>query len=383
MEHMELAFVLIGLSLVVLTMLPALQSNAWWIRIFDFPRLQIIVFAFVTLLAYLSLVAIETYWQQLFLFALSSSLLFQFYLMFPYTPWARRQVQNSRRATQQTTCRLFFANVLMSNRRAADLRHLIRQADPDIILAVETDRWWQEQLNEFTATHPFTIHYPLSNTYGMLLYSRFELSSAQVKFLIEDDIPSIHAQVKLQNGQEVALYCLHPRPPFPTEALESTERDAEILLVGQMIRKHKMPAIVMGDLNDVAWSHTNYLFQDISGLLDPRIGRGLFNTFHAQIPLLRFPLDHYFHSNHFRLVELKRLPYFGSDHFPVLISLSYEPEATLQQPELTYDVEQFKEAEERIEKATVRVAARRQRERTHLARSRANGQTPEGSEGHA
>lgn len=378
---MESAFVLIGLSLVVLTILPALQSNVWWIRIFDFPRLQIIVLAVLILLAHLSLVAVETPWQQLFLVALSSSLLFQLYMMFPYTPWARRQVQNSRQAKRETTCRLFFANVLMSNRRAADLRRLIRQADPDIILAVETDRWWQEQLNEFTATHPLTIHYPLSNTYGMLLYSRFELTVGEVRFLIEEDIPSIHAQVRLPNGQEVALYCLHPRPPFPTEAMESTERDAEILLVGQMIRSHQLPAIVMGDLNDVAWSHTNYLFQDISGLLDPRIGRGFFNTFHAQIPLLRFPLDHFFHSNDFRLVTLQRLPYFGSDHFPVLISLSYEPDATLQQPELTYDHAQFQEAEERIEKATIRVAARRQRAR--LALRPATSQRPKGNEGNA
>ncbi len=373
---MELTFVLIGLSMVVLTILPTLQTNVWWVRIFDFPRLQIIILAVFVLLAYLTLVGIENYWQHFFLLAVSGSLLFQFYMMFPYTPWASRQVQNSRKAKQETTCRLFFANVLMTNRRAAYLCRMIRQADPDIILAVETDRWWQEQLNEFTVTHPYTVHYPLSNTYGMLLYSRLELTAAEVKFLIEEDIPSIHAQVRLPNGEEIALYCLHPRPPFPTEAMESTERDAEILLVGQIIRSNKMPAIVMGDLNDVAWSHTNYLFQNISGLLDPRIGRGFFNTFHAQIPLLRFPLDHFFHSNHFRLVTLKRLPYFGSDHFPVLISLSYEPDAPLQQPELEYDTEQYKEAEERIEKAAVRVTTRRQHERTRLALRQVKRQMP-------
>lgn len=358
---MELTLLLVGLSMILFTILPLIQSNVWWVRIFDFPRLQIIIILAIVLGAYFSIATIETSLQVLFIGVLLASLIYQCYMIFPYTPLARRQVQPSLQVNQHTRCRLFFANVLMSNRQSGSLREQIRQADPDIILAVETDLWWQQELNEFAVTHPFTVHYPLDNTYGMLLYSRFELSTAEVKFLIEDDIPSIHALVILPNGEEVSIHCLHPRPPFPTEAMESTERDAEILLVGRMIKQNRRPAIVMGDLNDVAWSYTNYLFQDISGLLDPRIGRGLFNTFHAHMPLLRFPLDHFFHSNHFRLVELKRLPHFGSDHFPVLITLSYELDAPLEQAQLQAAPEQVQEATERIAKAQARVLARQQR----------------------
>jgi endonuclease/exonuclease/phosphatase (EEP) superfamily protein YafD len=186
----------------------------------------------------------------------------------------------------------------------------------------------------------------------MLLYSRLELVHAEVKFLVQDDIPSIHARVKLPSGQEVGLHCLHPRPPFPTEDESSKERDAELLIVGREIKREPIPVVVLGDLNDVAWSRTNYLFQDVSGLLDPRIGRGFYNTFHAEYPLVRFPLDHFFHSNHFRLVDFRRLPYFGSDHFPVFISLSYEPDATSRQPELQASPSEQQEATEKIEKAT-------------------------------
>jgi endonuclease/exonuclease/phosphatase (EEP) superfamily protein YafD len=108
----------------------------------------------------------------------------------------------------------------------------------------------------------------------------------------------------------------------------------------------------MGDLNDVAWSRTNYLFQDISGLLDPRVGRGFYHTFHAEHPLFRVPLDHFFHSNHFRLVDFRRLGYFGSDHFPVYLKLSYEADAEADQHELTADPSQKEEAREKIVKAT-------------------------------
>jgi len=86
-------------------------------------------------------------------------------------------------------------------------------------------------------------------------------------------------------------------------------------------------------------------------LLDPRIGRGLYSSFHAHYPLVRFPLDHVFHSNHFRLAELKRLPNIGSDHFPIFISLMYEKTAELMQEELIATAEEEKEAVEMIAEA--------------------------------
>jgi hypothetical protein len=47
--------------------------------------------------------------------------------------------------------------------------------------------------------------------------------------------------------------------------------------------------------------------------------------------LLRFPLDHLFHSDEFTLVEIKRLEPIGSDHFPILVGLRLQPSAEQQQ----------------------------------------------------
>jgi hypothetical protein len=183
----------------------------------------------------------------------------------------------------------------------------------------------------------------------MTLYSRLELINPKLNFFIEDDIPSIITGVKLDSGESINLYCLHPRPPVPTESDRSNERDAELLLVGRMINKSDAPTIVAGDLNDVAWSRTTNLFQKISGLLDPRIGRGLYSSFHADYPVIRFPLDHVFHSNHFRLAELRRLPNIGSDHFPIYIALTYEKTAELTQEEPVATGEEHREAVETID----------------------------------
>ena len=93
------------------------------------------------------------------------------------------------------------------------------------------------------------------------------------------------------------------------------------------------PTIVAGDLNDVAWSPTSELFVRLSGLLDPRTGRGFYNSYNAKSRLFRYPLDHVFHSKHFKLVRLERCPPIGSDHFPILIELQYVPGAEDEQTE--------------------------------------------------
>lgn len=347
---MKIVLIAIGLLMIAATILPILRKDAWWIRVFDFPRLQITAIIAATFAAYVALKWEPMWAENLFLLALSSCLIYQSFMMYPYTRLARKQVQQSRNTRDDSSFGLLFANVLMENRNVAKLKEIISEVDPDIILTAETDDWWKEQLRGFEQTHPHTIQQPQDNTYGMLLYSRLELLNPTVKFLVQDDVPSLHARVRLRSGKEVELRCLHPRPPFPTEDERSTERDAELLIVGKETKELTAPVVVLGDLNDVAWSRTNYLFQDISGLLDPRIGRGFYHTFHAKYPFIRFPLDHFFHSNHFRLVDFRRLAYFGSDHFPVYIKLSYEPSAENQQEELQADRSEQEEAEEKIKK---------------------------------
>jgi len=347
----ETLLVVIGLLMIAATLLPFSRADAWWIRVFDFPRLQVAFLLAAALAAHLLLRRGDGPWRLAFDAALALCLAHQFYRMFPYTRLARPQVEPSRNPEPGSRVRLLFANVLMTNRESGRLRELIGEADADIVLAVEADGWWEEQLRGLERTHPHTVLQPQENTYGMLLYSRLELTGVEVKFLVQDDIPSFHGRARMPSGREFEFHCLHPRPPFPTEDERSTERDAELLVVGKAIKGTKTPVVVFGDLNDVAWSRTNNLFQKISGLLDPRVGRGFYNTFHAHYPFVRFPLDHFFHSTHFRLIDFRRLPAFGSDHFPVFIDLSYEPDAQRRQPEKHADADEQREAEEKIEKA--------------------------------
>jgi endonuclease/exonuclease/phosphatase (EEP) superfamily protein YafD len=122
-------------------------------------------------------------------------------------------------------------------------------------------------------------------------------------------------------------------------------------MIAKEAKACSVPAIVAGDLNDVAWSYTTELFMKVSGLLDPRRGRGFYSTFHSKYWFLRWPLDHIFCSKHFQLVNLKVLPTIGSDHFPIFVELSLQENKANEGEELQADAEDEETANEKIARA--------------------------------
>ena len=330
-----------------------LPLDNWWVRGVEFPRIQIM---FLGLAAWLGMVIFWSDWQfgQWLLFiVLSSALAFQLRMVLPYTILWKKEVLTAKDMPNGHAhqLKIMVSNVLTPNDETQKLVELVKDKRPDILITLETDKKWEKALNQIEANYPYTVKVPLDNLYGMHLYSKLELIDPEVKYLMIDDIPSIHTQLRLQGGQVIWLYCLHPMPPSPTEADKSTTRDAELLMVGKHIKENKQTAILAGDLNDVAWSKTTRRFQRISGLLDPRIGRHFINTFHVKYPFLRWALDHIFHSACFTVVDIQRMPSIGSDHFPVMTTLQYDPEqASKQQSNApTEKAEDVKEAKNTIE----------------------------------
>ncbi|MFW6323876.1 MAG: endonuclease/exonuclease/phosphatase family protein [Desulfovibrionales bacterium] len=318
--------VLSGFFVLFATFIPLVRTSDWRIRIFDFPRLHLISLTIVLLLCAILFHSGSPAWKYFLLITLSASLLLHAYRIFPYTKFSTVQVPQAE-SSPNHSIRLVVANVLMSNRKSDGLLNILTGAKWDLILLLETDSWWERALRDLSGEYPHRMRYPLKNTYGMILYSRHPLVASSIKFLADHEVPSFHTLIRLPSGREIELHCLHPKPPRPTKRQDATERNIELLRVAREVRDRNRPVIVAGDLNDVAWSHTTRRFQRVSGLLDPRVGRGLFNTYHAEHPLLRWPLDHVFHSRDFQLSSIALLPSFGSDHFPFALSLTLEEES--------------------------------------------------------
>ncbi len=356
-EIMQWTLALAGGWLISGTLLNFSTHPHWYIRGWDFPRVLTAALALIVAAGW-AWMCDWRWWDWAFLASLGGVVGVQVWNIYPYTPLAREQVlrsehEDARTEDMRTSIRLVATNVLKENREFDKWRDVIRAADPDVILAVEVDDTWMERaVRPLIAEWPHVVAEPRDNHYGMVLLSRLELVNPEVRHLVQEGVPSIHCGVRLKSADLINLHCLHPRPPEPLDNQDSAPRDAELVLVGRTIGDDPAdpPTIVTGDLNDVAWSHTTRLFLRLSGLLDPRIGRGFFNSYNAKNPLFRFPLDHFFHSNHFRLIELRRLEPVGSDHFPMVLALSYEPARQEEQPEPEEDANEREQAAEMLKR---------------------------------
>ncbi|MBC8052409.1 MAG: endonuclease/exonuclease/phosphatase family protein [Sphingobacteriaceae bacterium] len=353
MTELKIGVEFLSCLFILMSLIPLVRNDYWAFRVFEYPRFQkliICVFLFFCII-FLSLFSPD---NSLYVVGalLLANICFLFYQIFPFTTLSKKELIRAESKLPEQIIGLMTGNVWQYNKQSKAYLSNIYLADPDVVLLLETDSWWEKETAELGEKYPFSVKVPQENTYGMLLYSKYELLESEVKFLVEDDIPSIHTKAVLPCGQVVQLYCVHPTPPVPQENPRSTERDKELLLVADMAKENALPIIVMGDLNDVAWSYTTSLFCKISGLLDPRKGRGFFNTFHVRHNFLRFPLDHVFCSTDFKLLYIKKLDAAGSDHFPMYVKLQYEKAASLEQEEPQPDQDEVKMAEEKKQKKT-------------------------------
>ncbi len=341
---MQLLFSILSCLLIISVLIPFIKHTHWTVRVFDYPRFQKLVLVITTCILFI-FIPKTSLTISLFIGLILASI-YLLWVILPYSPFGKKMIDQVDLRPDEKPLNLLVYNVLQDNSKYQNLVELIKKKNPDIVFLLETNKEWMEQIKEATNDFEYKIEVPLENTYGLLFYSKLPIKYQEINYLISTEIPSIIADIEY-NNQIVRLYGLHPTPPVPQENEESTERDAEILMIGKQAKEYGKACIVFGDLNDVAWSRTTRLFLKTSQMLDPRRGRGMYSTFHAHHWFLRWPLDHYFLSSQFRLIDMKRESNIGSDHFPISIKLVLRTDDA--SGEMKLDQEEKIEVEEKIE----------------------------------
>jgi endonuclease/exonuclease/phosphatase (EEP) superfamily protein YafD len=213
---MRTTLYVLSVIMVLITLLPLVKSDKWFFRVFDYPRLQKFFISALLLSFMVYCCNYDDTINLVFIVITGLNLLYLTVIILPYTIFGKKQVLRIDKDIPENSISLLISNVYQDNTNYKGCRQEIKKADPDMVLLLEADQKWEKNIL-LDEGYPYSVKVPLNNTYGMLLYSKLELRGPQVKYLVEDDVPSIHTKVVLKNGQEVQLYAVHPTPPVPNE----------------------------------------------------------------------------------------------------------------------------------------------------------------------
>jgi endonuclease/exonuclease/phosphatase (EEP) superfamily protein YafD len=324
------------------TLLTFVRVPTWWVRFNDFPRLQVSAVLVAGIAGSVALFEPPTSWAMAAVAAVALGV--QLWNVFPYTPFVAAEVPRSPDRADGDVVSLLAVNVQMDNHDGERILQQVRDRDADVLFLVEVDEAWLERLQSATERYAFHRAEPRDNYYGLLFCTHLEVLDFEIRHLTDAEHPSVRARLRTKGGREIVFYGLHPDPPTPFDGTEV--RDSDLIKVAREVADCDLPAVAAGDLNDVGWSYTTRLFRRTSGMLDPRIGRGMYATFHARYPLMRWPLDHLFHTAQFTLGALQVLGYNGSDHFPMYAELHLgAPERVEAKPPPDPDTEDEEQAD--------------------------------------
>lgn len=321
----QVAVWILAVALGVATLLPLSISRVWWVRIWDFPRLH--AAGGLLLLAPLALWLLPWPAAPVVAALAIAGFLYQASWIYPFTPLAKKEAQFAPDGPDGVT---FLAiNVLEENRRHDLVRALIEAVDPDVLLLMETDAVWTAAMAPVLERYATVVRDPRDDYYGMLFATRLEASEAKVLRLTKDETPTLLAELRAPNGRPFVFVGLHPQPPTPDGA-DTDERDAQIVYAARFARQTDMPLVAMGDFNEAAWSKGAVEFKRVGGYVDPRVGRGLFASFHAQHLLIRCPIDQIYVTADVAVVSIAVGPRVGSDHYPMIARLLFDPDLAAQ-----------------------------------------------------
>ena len=339
---------------VAASFLPLIETNVWWVRYFDFPRVQVSVVLLVLIALVILFGGLKRPWAVSALVLGLAALGYQAYRLHPYSTLVAPMAVAGPDCAENDRLALLVANVQQSNEQFEALFGMVENVDPDVFIVLETDERWDAALAGMSERFPYRTQYVPdgedTGAFGMHLLSRHRLIASETMFYFGNDTPTILADIVLPGGAQVRIVAVHPRPPLYWSQ-PTTMRDAHLLTAALEARNSDIPTIVAGDLNAVPWERTVRRAMRIGGLLDPRVGRGLYPTYDVQSWLMSWPLDQILFQDGLSLAEWEVLPPFGSDHAPVLAALCVAPGLAAGQGAPALEADDMEEAETSIEAA--------------------------------
>lgn len=219
---------------------------------------------------------------------------------------------------QAQTLKLFHSNVLSSNKDYQQVVENILTENPDIIGLQEVDNSWINHLMVIREHYPFAVEVPRPDNFGIALYSKFPITNSDVQSLGSLGLPSIEAQVVV-NNEPIYLLLTHPLPPVSQQHYDA--RNAQLKDVAKRIKEIDGAKIVLGDLNTTVWTSAYKTLEADTGLRNASKGFGIQFTWPTNIVPLMISIDHCLVTDNFAVIDVSSKKLSGSDHASLVVEL--------------------------------------------------------------
>ena len=217
--------------------------------------------------------------------------------------------------------RVATANVLDRNPTPEKVLDFVRGSGADLVVLVDAHgERWRPVLAAVGELYPYRAPEDWREGGPVLLFSREPVLAAAVVPPGPAPRPFLVARLATVAGTALVVG-VHPTSPSPTEAVDTRVRNLELGRIAVAIEGLAGPVIVAGDFNTSPWSPR---FRDLlaaTGLRDAGRGQGWVGTWPAWFRPALVPIDHVLVKGPVAVADLRRGPFVGSDHYPLVADL--------------------------------------------------------------
>lgn len=241
------------------------------------------------------------------------SLFIHVYSVLPFLGVLNNEAVNKE---SSNTISVFYANINSYNSKKELLINYITDTSPDVVMLVEFNSVWAEELLRFKNLYPHTKAIVKDGNFGMAVLSKFPLLEEKVYVDKENMIPAISLKGHTVHGV-INLGLLHAFPPIG--AYGTMIRDQYLYTLSNNLKETIGPMLVCGDFNTTPWAS---IYKKIINQSDLNYIRNqkIPNTWPSSIGIPLLPIDHCLFRD-LSVVKYERGPYIGSDHFPLIVHL--------------------------------------------------------------
>lgn len=289
----------------LLSVLPYIFVNQWYIDLFSHFNVQyiivlivLLVFNFIKLQSKTAtvLLSLTIIWNSIFIVPL-------------YFNFDKRETNLSQRYS------ILCINLLSENQKYSDVNQFITNKKPDILVLLELSPRWENELNNVFSEYGYKKIRAEYDNFGIAVLSNLKMEAA-IEYFGEHTPPSIVSNFTI-NEQKVTVLATHPVPPV--NKLNFNKRNTQLNKIAVKCNRFSENLIVIGDFNTSSYSVHFRRFLKHTNLSDSRKGFGILPSWPADFFVAQTTLDHCLVGSNIHVTKRETGKNIGSDHLPVFM----------------------------------------------------------------